>query len=463
MIPSNNTLYESDCLETLRQWDDACIDHCITDPPYNMSKKNGLGWAFSSHVTMSEDWDRLPRAEYLEFSRAWLKEVCRVVKPNGNLFIFGSFHNIYDLGYLANELDLRVLNSIVWFKPNAQPNITRRTLTESTEQILWLCNAPKDKASGWVFDYEVAKQLGGGKQMRNLWSFPYPSPSERQYGKHPSQKTLDLITRIVLIATRPHDLILDCFAGSGTTGVAAQSFDRRWVMIENNPEYCAIARERLAHVKAPQPPELGGSAEPARSESPRTATNRPQARERSPERNHPPRPGRPQSPRTYTMDDASGIARDAAKDIAAWLEANEHTLSLKNVEDDPEYRRVDVDLLWQTHKQTYKVEIKGDRWHSRGNFFFETESNREKGTPGCFLYSQADLLFYYFVTPKILYILPMAETRRWFLANMARFEERLTTTAVGSKGGERYTTAGRLVPIETVVAEVPGVVVEKLA
>jgi site-specific DNA-methyltransferase (adenine-specific) len=260
MRPADNTLYEGDCIEIMKQWDDACVDHCITDPPYNMSKKNGLGWAFSSHVTMSQEWDIFPRAGYLEFSRAWLTEVCRVVRPNGNIFVFGSFHNIYDLGHIVHELGLRVINSIVWYKTNAQPNITCRTLTESTEHIIWACNAPRDKATGWVFNYDVAKRLNGGKQMRNVWSIPYPSAKERRYGKHPAQKALDVIARIVLIASNPGDLLLDCFGGSGTTAVVAQSFDRRWAMIENNPEYNAIARARLANVRVPLPAELSQPA-----------------------------------------------------------------------------------------------------------------------------------------------------------------------------------------------------------
>src|SRR6185369_11347943 len=110
------------------------------------------------------------------FSRAWLAEVCRVVRPNGNLLFFGSFHSIYDLGHVLSELDRRLLNSIIWFKPNAQPNITCRTLTESTEQILWACNAPSGTATGWVFNYQEAKQIGGGKQLRNLWSIPCTPP-----------------------------------------------------------------------------------------------------------------------------------------------------------------------------------------------------------------------------------------------------------------------------------------------
>lgn len=260
MKPTDNTIYEGDCLEFMRRWDDNCVDHCITDPPYNMSKKNGLGWAFSSHVTMSEDWDMYPREEYLEFTRAWMREVCRVVKPNGNIFVFGSFHNIYDLGHVIHELDLKVLNSIVWFKPNAQPNITCRMLTESTEQIIWACNELKDRATGWTFNYEVAKQLSGGKQMRNLWHFPYPSRKEREYGKHPSQKPIDIIARILLIATNPGDLVLDPFSGSGTLGVVAGSYGRRWLMIESNPAYNQIARDRLANVTVPLPKGIGETA-----------------------------------------------------------------------------------------------------------------------------------------------------------------------------------------------------------
>lgn len=259
MIPEANQIYEDDCLKVMKQWDDGCVDHCITDPPYNMSKKNGLGWAFSSHVTMSEDWDMLPRDAYLKFTRAWLKQVCRVVRPNGNIFVFGSYHNIYDIGYIMNEMGLKIINSITWLKPNAQPSITTRTLTESTEHIIWACNAPKDEAKGWTFNYKLAKKLNGGKQMRNVWTIPYAPAKERHYGKHPSQKPLDVITRLMLIGTNEGDSVLDCFSGSGTTGVVAQSFNRRWLMIESSAEYNEIARKRLAKVHAPYPAELTDS------------------------------------------------------------------------------------------------------------------------------------------------------------------------------------------------------------
>ena len=256
MNPEYNSIYDGDAIEIMSKFDDSCFDHCITDPPYNISKENGLAWAFSSHITMSEEWDTFSRSDYLEFTGKWLKEIMRVVKPNGNIFIFGSYHNIYDIGYIVNEFDLRIINSITWLKPNAQPNITCRMLTESTEHIIWICNAPKDKAKAWAFNYDIAKRLNDGKQMRNMWEIPYPSIKERRYGKHPSQKPLDLITRIVLIATNENDSILDCFGGSGTTGVVANSFGRRWVLIDSNTEYNEIAKRRIAKEKIPLPKEL---------------------------------------------------------------------------------------------------------------------------------------------------------------------------------------------------------------
>ena len=184
-----NHVYTGDCLEVMRQWLDACVDHCIADPPFGMSKKRGLGWAFSSHVTMEEAWDRFSKDEFFQFNVSWLSEVCRVVKPNGNILTFGTFHNIYQLGFiLQNVLNRRVLNSIVWFKPNAQPNITARTLTESTEQIVWAVNNPPGKAKKWTFNYWQAKEMAGGKQMRNLWEIPYTPASERANGSRVTSK-----------------------------------------------------------------------------------------------------------------------------------------------------------------------------------------------------------------------------------------------------------------------------------
>jgi site-specific DNA-methyltransferase (adenine-specific) len=251
--PIPNSIIEGDCLEVMRQWPDACVDHCIADPPFGIASgggrkaKRGLGWAFSSHVTMDETWDHFSKDEFFQFNVAWLSEVCRVVKPNGNILVFGTFHNIYQIGFiLQNVLDRRINNSIVWFKPNAQPNITARTLTESTEQIIWAVNNPSTKAKRWTFNYWDAKELAGGKQMRNLWEIPYAPACERAFGKHPSQKPLALVERLVLIATNPGELILDPFAGAGTLALAAERHGRRWLLIESEARYVEIARQRLA-------------------------------------------------------------------------------------------------------------------------------------------------------------------------------------------------------------------------
>lgn len=243
--PKIGEIYEGDALQVMRQWPDKYFDHCITDPPFNMSRKKGLGWAFSSHITMQEEWDQFTKEGYLEFTRQWLTEVCRLVKDNGNIFVFGSFHNIYTLGFVLQELNRRIINSIIHCKTNPQPNITARTLTESTEQIIWVCNNTPEKAKGWVFNYRVAKQIGGGKQLRNYWVMPYTPLREKKFGKHPTQKPEVILERLIHIGTNEDDLILDCFAGTGTTGLVAEHLGRKWVMIEKEHNYIDIANKRL--------------------------------------------------------------------------------------------------------------------------------------------------------------------------------------------------------------------------
>jgi hypothetical protein len=159
-------------------------------------------------------------------------------------------------------------------------------------------------------------------------------------------------------------------------------------------------------------------------------------------------------PRRYTMRESVDVSRLAARHIEAWLTARPRVLHVQKVEAEPTYQRLDIDLIVVTTSGRYSVEIKGDRWHQTGNFFFETNSNQEKGTVGCFLLTAADYLFYYFVEPRWLYILPMPATRLWFEAARERFPARATTTSAGR--GAHYTTVGRLTPVAVVMAEVPG-------
>jgi len=259
--PTPNTIIEGDCIEVMSRWPDACVDHCIADPPFGIAsgggrggKSKGLGWAFSSHVTMQEAWDRFSQDDFFQFNVRWLTEVCRVVKPNGNLLVFGTYHSIYQLGFiLQNVLNRRILNSIIWFKPNAQPNITARTLTESTEQIIWAVNETPKRAKKWTFNYWEAKDLAGGKQMRNLWNgdswnvwaVPVAPPSERLAGKHPAQKPLELTDRLVLLGSEQGDRILDPFCGAGSVALSAMRYRREYVLVDHSRKYVDIARERV--------------------------------------------------------------------------------------------------------------------------------------------------------------------------------------------------------------------------
>jgi len=252
-----SALVLGDALEFLRTLPDRSVSHCITDPPYNISgteSRREIGW-YKSNPTwreergfakISEDWDKFSQSDYLEFTYLWLTEVTRVVVPNGNILVFGTYHNIYKVGYVLEQLDRKIVNSIIWYKRNAFPNITQRMFCESTEQIIWAVNNVAKKAKNWVFNYEEMKQLtANGKQMRNMWDIPMTPTFEKSSGKHPSQKPLAVMDRLVLGCTNPGELILDPFGGSGTTAVSAQRHLRDFLIVERDPDYCDIAKKRI--------------------------------------------------------------------------------------------------------------------------------------------------------------------------------------------------------------------------
>jgi DNA modification methylase len=240
-------IYRGDCVDVMKAWPDSCVDCCITDPPYNLSSTKGLDWEFSSHITMSEAWDSMTADGYRAFTEQWVGQVSRVVRENGNILIFGSFHNIHVLGFvLSTVLNLRILQQVTWFKPNAQPNITGRLLTESAEYILWACNNHRERAQNWTFNYEDSKSYNGGLQLRNVWALPYAPSSEKWWVEHPCQKPLELLQRMVKIWTNPGEIVLDCFLGSGTTAIACEQLERNWVGIEKEENYATAAERRLA-------------------------------------------------------------------------------------------------------------------------------------------------------------------------------------------------------------------------
>lgn len=240
---------EGDCLDVMRRLETAEFDACITDPPFGLAKKRGLAWDFSSHVTLEEEWDVFESADaYMDFTEEWLTEACRVVKPNGNVVVFGSYHSIYLVGaVLQARLNKRVINHIVWNKPNAQPNITARMLCEAAEHAIWFSNgAPTGarKATNWTFNYDEMKTENEGKQLRNVWNIPVTPAGEKRHGKHPTQKPRALIGRLVRALTEPGERILDPFGGSGTTLVEAQANGRGALLIEREREYVHLARAR---------------------------------------------------------------------------------------------------------------------------------------------------------------------------------------------------------------------------
>ena len=243
-----------DALEKLKEIPDESIDLIFADPPYNMSKKKGLGWKYSKHVTMQEEWDIFSKDDYYKFNKQWIGEALRILKHGGSLWICGSFHNIYQVGFiLQKNEDVKINNSIVWFKPNAQPNITCRMFTESTEHLIWASKNGKGKK--WKFNYEDTKNKiydninPKGKQTRNVWSIPLTPKKEKWAGAHPTQKPEELLRRILIACTKEGDIVLDPFVGSGTTSVVAKMLNRNSIGIEKERKYLEIIKKRMSQNK----------------------------------------------------------------------------------------------------------------------------------------------------------------------------------------------------------------------
>jgi site-specific DNA-methyltransferase (adenine-specific) len=255
-VSGPNKLVMGDILEVMAKLKDNSFDACITDPPYNISgydNKKSIGW-YKSNPTwkekkrfnkIEEDWDKFKDRDYMDFTHDWLSEVKRVVKPNGNIMIFGSYHNIFKIGFLMDVLGLRIINSIVWYKRNAFPNITQRMFCESTETILWAANNDQKTAKNWTFNYDVGKEINGGKQLRNMWDIPMTPLREKEHGKHPSQKPIEVVGRLVRCCTNKGDSIIDPFCGSGTVPVVAKGLGRKYLGIDSNEEYVHLAKRRL--------------------------------------------------------------------------------------------------------------------------------------------------------------------------------------------------------------------------
>ena len=236
-------LFLGDCIEILAKIPDDCVDLIFADPPYFLSN-SGITCHAGKMVSVNKgEWDvSKGMEENHEFNLKWLGECQRVLKKNGTIWVSGTSHIIYSVGFAMQQLGYKILNDIVWYKTNAPPNLSCRYFTHSTETVLWVA---KDKKSKHVFNYAEMKAENKGKQMRNVWQISAPGADEKKFGKHPTQKPVALLDRIIRASSNPGDLVLDPFCGSGTTGVSAVDLGRRFVGIEQDAGFIAVARKRL--------------------------------------------------------------------------------------------------------------------------------------------------------------------------------------------------------------------------
>src|SRR5579863_4432512 len=264
-------LYHGDCLQILEQIPDNSVDLIFADPPYFLSN-GGITCHAGKMVSVHKgDWDKSkgPDANH-EFNRAWLAACQRVLKPNGAIWVSGTAHVIHSVGFALQQLGFKLLNDISWVKPNPPPNLSCRYFTHATETIIW---AARDKKSRHKFNYKLMRQIAGGKQMKSVWTIPPPEPWEKKFGKHPTQKPLALLERILLASSSEGDLVLDPFLGSGTTALAAIRRARKCVGIETETKWINVTKLRLEDppmfMNVKQEPKYDAPLIPIRREEPR--------------------------------------------------------------------------------------------------------------------------------------------------------------------------------------------------
>lgn len=236
-------LYHGDCNDILPSLKGK-VNMIFADPPYFLSN-GGLTINSGKIVTVNKgEWD-MNQSDIDAFNHRWLAMAREALLPNGTIWISGTMHNIYSIVKVLEELQFKILNTITWQKKNPPPNFSCRFFTASTEFIIW---ARKDAKKGHYFNYELMKALNGGKQMKDVWELCAIKRWEKVQGKHPTQKPLSLLSRIVLASTKKGDLIVDPFCGSSTTGIAANLFDRNYIGIDTEHTYLDISKARFEEV-----------------------------------------------------------------------------------------------------------------------------------------------------------------------------------------------------------------------
>jgi len=235
-------LYQGDCLQILPLMPESCVDMIFADPPYFLSN-GGITCHAGKMVSVNKGrWDRsLGFDGNYDFTRKWLAACKRVLKPNGTIWVSGTSHIIHIVGCCLDELGYKILNDITWVKPKPPPNLSCRYFTHATETIIW---AGRDKKCRHKFNYALMKRVNGGKQMTSVWTIDAPSRGEKIFGKHPTQKPLALLERIIAASTDEGDFVFDPFSGSATTGIAATRLNRRYVGIEIEWEFIDLSIKR---------------------------------------------------------------------------------------------------------------------------------------------------------------------------------------------------------------------------
>lgn len=266
-----NCVLTGECVELLGALPDNSVDLVFADPPYNLQLSKQLLRPNNSRVDGVDDsWDQFSSfADYDAFSQQWLSHCRRILKPDGAMWVIGSYHNIFRLGAVLQDTGFWILNDVIWRKTNPMPNFRGRRFTNAHETLIW---AAKEQKSRYTFNYESLKAMNDDLQMRSDWLFPICSGPERLkddagHKAHPTQKPEALLNRILLASTSVGDTVLDPFFGTGTTGAAAKRLGRQWIGIEQDADYAKAAAERIAAVKKLPPSSL--QAMPSKRSAPR--------------------------------------------------------------------------------------------------------------------------------------------------------------------------------------------------
>ena len=259
-----NVILNEDCIAGMAKLPDNCVDLIVADPPYNLSK--GGAWKWDNSIKLEgmggnwnkvmQNWDDMPFEEYMQFTELWLMQAQRVLKPTGSMWIFGTYHNIGIINVICQKLGIEIINEVIWYKRNAFPNLSGRRLTASHETILW-CNKGGKKRE-YYFDYEFSKKgvfpgdelKAAGKQMRTVWDIPNNKKREEsKHGKHPTQKPLRVLDRMIRLSSKKGDLVMTPFSGSGSECVAAKITERKYLGFETDKEYFDMSIIRLSDIE----------------------------------------------------------------------------------------------------------------------------------------------------------------------------------------------------------------------